>query len=96
MIPDYRTHRVLKILAAQYKLLCVRASRYAVGKQARVISKFNGQPYGSSRKPLTGELLRITGVCLTEDGDVTLITDDSRVGAGFALEDVEILKEEEK
>lgn len=32
------------------------------GKQARIVSNYNGQPVGSSRRPLTGLVVTITSV----------------------------------
>lgn len=93
---SYRTHARLRGLAENFADLQQEAEALVVGRSARVISNFNGQPHGRSHKPLTGQTLRISGVCLTEQGDVTLMTDDPRVNTGFLLTDVQLLERSPK
>lgn len=88
---DKKAHADLERLAREHKAINREAQKIVKGRQARVVSKFNGQPYGSSRKPLTGQCLLIEGACLNDDGRVSLYTFDPRVNAGFGLDDVEIL-----
>lgn len=88
---DKQAHADLTRLGREHKALVREAAKIVKGRQARVVSNFNGQPYGSSRKPLTGQCLLIEGACLNDDGSVSLYTLDPRVNAGFGLADVEIL-----
>lgn len=71
------------------------ARKLVVGKRVRVTSKFNGQPYGRSRPPLTGKILIIDSVFL--DGSEVSFTghheDGSWLHAGFSLSDIEFLEE---
>lgn len=46
------------------------ANDMLIGKRVRITSKtFNGQPFGRSRKPLTGKVFKIQKVLLDGGGD---------------------------
>jgi hypothetical protein len=81
----------LTALASTVKAAQDEADQRIVGRQVRVVSNFNGQPFGRSRKSLKGELLRVAGVALYGDGRYSFWTDDPRVNAGFDPEDVEFI-----
>jgi hypothetical protein len=56
------------------------------GKTVRITSNFNGQPHGSSRKPLTGKTFIVDGVwmngwraCIRLDGERLSVTPDEVV-----------------
>jgi hypothetical protein len=68
----------------------------AVGKRVRVVSDFNGQPYGRSRASLRGQILIIDSVHLYDDGRVSFCghREDGRwLDAGFGINDIEFLEE---
>jgi hypothetical protein len=54
-----------------------RVSKMLVGRKARIISNFNGQPYGTSHKSLKGKIMTIKMVsvdetdCQVYDGQVS-------------------------
>ena len=55
MISDHATKTELFLLCSEADRLEGVATRKVVGRRVRIISKtFNGQPYGRSRKTLTG------------------------------------------
>lgn len=47
-------------------------SETLVGRSARIVSKFNGQPHGRSRPPLTGKVFPIVAAFAESDGDITV------------------------
>lgn len=95
MIADPKAAADLQRLAMTVSDIAREADKIVLhGRKMRVISRFNGQPYGSSRKPLTGQILDIVDVHLSSDGEVSFTTCDSRVNCGVLLSDVEILSNE--
>lgn len=86
-IKDY-----LETLALQAQSLQQQASS-VVGRQARIVSNFNGQPHGGrSRKPLTGKVIEISSVSLYEDGTYSFCSwKPDWINAGFGPDDIEFL-----
>jgi hypothetical protein len=84
----------LTLIADRAKALSTEALDIAAGKSARVISKFNGQPFGLSRKPLTAKVLTIT--CVYVDANCGRVTfwSENAPDAGFGMEDVEFLEDQ--
>ena len=66
-----------------------QANEMFKGRMVRITSKFNGQPHGRSRRPLTGKILRIDVVYLNEYGKPSFYSSDSP-DAGFTIEDCEL------
>lgn len=89
---DQEIKAYLQSLAARVKQLEQEAHSIC-GRKARIVSKFNGQPYGGrSRKPLTGKVVEITSVYLKCDGTYSFHSArPDWIGAGFGPEDVEFL-----
>jgi hypothetical protein len=48
------------------------------GRTARILSDYNGQPYGRSRKPMTGKDIEVAHVCLDRSG-VTVLPKGERL-----------------
>ena len=43
------------------------------GRKVRIISKYNGQPFGSSKKPLTGQVFTIKSVMFDFAGPMLFV-----------------------
>lgn len=80
----------LSIYADRCKQAHKQASAVAVGRKAIIVSNFNGQPHGRSRKPLTGKVVTISSVSLYSDGQVSFCSWDVP-DAGFGADDVEFI-----
>jgi hypothetical protein len=48
------------------------------GKMVRILSDFNGQPYGRSRPNLKGRIFKVDWTCLQPDGRITVSFRDHR------------------
>jgi hypothetical protein len=81
----------LRALALQCKALHDEAQALCRGREAKVVSGFNGQEFGRSKPSLRGKTLVVESACLYGDGTFSFCTWDSRVNAGFGPEDVEFL-----
>ena len=90
-VADHEIKAYLQSLAQKVKLL-EQEARGVCGRKARIISKFNGQPYGGrSRKPLTGKVVEITSVFLSGGGYSFHSTRPEWINAGFGPEDIEFI-----
>jgi len=92
MTSDVEIKAYLQGLAQRVQRLEEEA-RGIVGRKARIVSKFNGQPYGGrSRKPLTGKVIEITSVYLCSDGTYSFHSArPDWINAGFGPNDIEFL-----
>jgi hypothetical protein len=88
---DLAIQRRLAELAAQCQKLHEEANALCKGKSVKVVSNFNGQEFGRSKKSLRGEALLIEYVCLYEDGRYSFTANHPRVDAGFGPDDVEFV-----
>lgn len=88
---DAQVKQELSLLAWQYRQLCDKATLVAVGRKVRIVSDFNGQPYGRSKKSLRGKILTINSVHLYQDDRVSFCCDDPSVQAGFDMLDMEFV-----
>lgn len=79
----------LNALGEQLLALKTKANLLAVGKKVRILSDFNGQPYGKSRKSLCGDVFTIGAVYLESTGRVSLFLNDSRNLACVGINEVE-------
>ena len=68
-----------------------------IGKEVRIISNYNGQPYGKTRKPLTGKVFKVkrvyhststSGTCISIQIEGHLLH--------LNLDEVELVTENEK
>lgn len=89
---DQEVKAYLQALALKVQQL-EQEARSMVGRKARIVSKFNGQPYGGrSRKPLTGKVVEITSVYLCSDGTYSFhSTRPDWINAGFGPNDIEFV-----
>jgi hypothetical protein len=92
MTSDVEIKAYLQGLAQRVQRLEEEA-RGIIGRKARIVSKFNGQPYGGrSRKPLTGKVVEITSVYLCPDGTYSFHSArPDWINAGFGPNDIEFL-----
>lgn len=79
-------NQTVRDLHAQFRL-------ELTGKKIRVVSKYNGQHVGRSRKPLTGRILTINNVALDSGwpSHPAFGTDEERLYIG--LDEVEFVEE---
>lgn len=66
----------------------MQANEFVKGRGVRIVSKFNGQPHGRSRKPLTGKIFHARSVLITSS-NISLWIGDELLACG--LEDVEFI-----
>ncbi len=70
--PHDDLRRSLRTMSAQYEGLVLQASREVHGVEATIVSNYNGQPYGRSRKSWKGRKIKFSGASLDFDGHVWL------------------------
>jgi len=89
---DQEIKAYLQTLAVKVQQLHQEANAL-IGRKARFVSKFNGQPYGGrSRKPLTGKVIEIGAVHLSSDGTYSFCSfKPDFINAGFGPKDIEFL-----
>jgi hypothetical protein len=66
--PMTTEHDSIKTIVDGISALSKQAAALLVGKRVRIISKYNGQQYGSSRKPLTGHEANVCSVSIDRFG----------------------------
>lgn len=62
-----------------------------VGKQVRIVSNFNGQPYGRSRRSLKGTIQTVNSLLLDGHHIWLFLEDGGRCWVGIGLKEVEFL-----
>lgn len=80
----------LRSLNEQSTALAETANNILKGRRVRITSKFNGQPMGRSKKPLTGKAVSIDIVYLNEWGVPSFFSNEIP-DAGFSIDDCELL-----
>jgi hypothetical protein len=59
-----------------------------VGCEVRIVSRFNGQPYGRSKAAKTGQVFKIAAVYLDDNGTGILL---EGLGTSCGLEDIKFI-----
>ncbi len=67
-----------------------KARSLVLGRRVRIVSAYNGQPFGRSRKPLTGKVFEVVGVSL--DGSAFSLWLSGN-GLSIGIDEVEFLDE---
>lgn len=70
---DFIKHNLLEIEKAEKNI-----SNQFIGRTVRVLSRFNGQMFGRSKKPLTGQVFKVCDVSIS-CGRIHLLLEGMRV-----------------
>lgn len=81
-----------KEFSDRFEALEEEANGFFRGKKVKIISNYNGQVYGASKKPLTGKTVTIRNVCL-ENG-LSFGCEELRVYLGS--DEVEFIESKER
>jgi hypothetical protein len=60
--------RECKVYAEKIKVIRDKVSEMLIGRQARIISNFNGQPYGTSKPSLKGKVITVKAISIDSYG----------------------------
>ena len=89
---DTEAHDLASVYGQQSRQLQERVKKLLVGRKCIVRSKFNNQPYGRSKKPLTGQIRTIEMAHISDCNDrISILLNDCR--CFMDLNEVELLKE---
>lgn len=78
----------LKSIQAKIESLEQEANELVAGRKARIISDYNGQPYGHSKFSMKGKIIKINNIVF--DGYFTCFSGEGlRVGISFS--DIEFI-----
>ena len=78
----------IEAASRQVRAINTKWNMLLAGVRVRILSKYNGQPFGISKKPLTGETRKIEDVNITAEG-VYLRLEGERLYIG--LEEVDFV-----
>jgi len=80
---------ILFELQKQRDLIYQLAKKVVTGRMVKILSNYNGQPYGSSRPSMKGEVVAVTGVCPGSDLQLWLLG----YNCSISLDEVEFIDE---
>lgn len=79
MMNDQETKRELLRILTEAKALQLRLDTLVAGRKVKVISDFNGQPYGRSRRSLRGQTLTVERAHIDTHWGLSFATEEERL-----------------
>jgi hypothetical protein len=86
---DKEIKHQLRRIKLEAEIIRLKANALVIGRPVRIISDYNGQPYGRSRRSLQGETRTVERAHIDTHGATSLFLRDERLS--IPVEEVEFL-----